>query len=288
MKRSRYTKEKIYDLLPSIYRIRDKEEGEPLKALLEIIGEQIEFVEQDIERLYSNWFIETCDEWIVPYIGDLLQTKILNPVTRSTSSHRSWVANTISYRRRKGTLAIIEQLSRDVTGWNCKAVEFFQNLITTQYLNHLRIENTATIDLRNKDMSELIGTPFDRSTHSVDVRHIDSKRGYYNIPNIGIFLWRLQAFPVINAPAFPLGEGRYTFSQLGYDLPLYNHPETETSIDHIATEVNVPTKIRRTALEKSIENYRRSEGQFCISKQYKDCQECIIGKRTSFRVTSAS
>ena len=62
MKRSRYTKEKIYDLLPSIYRIRDKEQGEPLKALLEIIGEQIELVEQDIEQLYSNWFIETCDE----------------------------------------------------------------------------------------------------------------------------------------------------------------------------------------------------------------------------------
>ncbi len=95
------------------------------------------------------------------------------------------------------------------------------------------------------------------STHTVDVRHIDSKRGYYNIPNIGIFLWRLQAFPVIDAPAFSLGEGRYTFSQLGYDLPLYNHPETETSIDHIATELNVPTRIRRTALEKSLENYMK-------------------------------
>ena len=105
MKRnSRYTKEKIYDLLPSIYRLRDKEQGQPLKALLEIIGQQIEFAEQDIERLYNNWFIETCDEWVVPYIGDLLQAKILNPVTRSTTNHRIWVANTISYRRRKGTL----------------------------------------------------------------------------------------------------------------------------------------------------------------------------------------
>src|SRR5215208_5289008 len=125
----RYTREKIYDLLPSIYKIRDneqtepnknsKETGGPLKALLEIIGEQVEFVEDDIQQLYYNWFIETCKEWLVPYIGDLLNTKILNPVTRSTSSHRSWVANTISYRRRKGTIAMVEQLSRDVTGWNC-------------------------------------------------------------------------------------------------------------------------------------------------------------------------
>jgi hypothetical protein len=260
-----YTKEKIYDLLPSIYRIRDKEEGEPLKALLEIIGEQVEIIEEDIQRLYNNWFIETCDEWLVSYIGDLLNTKILNPVTRSTFSHRSWVANTISYRRRKGTLATIERLSRDVTGWNCRAVEFFQNLVTTQYLNHLRVENiTATVDLRNKDKDilELIGTPFDRTTHTVDVRHIDTKRGYYNIPNIGIFLWRLQAYPLINVPAFSLGNGKYTFSQLGYDLPIYNHPETETNIDHISTEVNIPSRIRRAVLEKSLQNYKRSEGTY--------------------------
>ena len=125
-------------------------------------------------------------------------------------------------------------------------------------------------------MSELIGTPFDSTTHSVDVRHIDSKRGYYNIPNIGIFLWRLQAFPVINVPAFPLGEGRYTFSQLGYDLPLYNHPETESSIDHFATEVNVPAKIRRTALEKSIENYRRSEGNFVYQNSIKIVKNVLL------------
>ena len=275
----RYTREKIYDLLPSIYKIRDneqtepdknsKETGGPLKALLEIIGEQVEFVEDDIQQLYYNWFIETCKEWLVPYIGDLLNTKILNPVTRSTSSHRSWVANTISYRRRKGTIATVEQLSRDVTGWNCRAVEFFQYLITTQNLNHLRIENLATIDLRNRDMLELIGTPFDKSAHSVDVRHVESKRGYYNIPNIGIFLWRLQAFPVVNAPAFSLGQGRFTFSQLGHDLPLYNHPETETSIDHIATEINVPTKIRRTALERAIRSYSSTESSFTYQNSIK-------------------
>ena len=267
----RYTKEKIYELLPSIYRIRDKEEkGEPLKALLEIIGRQIELVEEDIEGLYNNWFIETCIPTIVPYIGDLLGTKILNPVTRSTSSHRSWVANTISYRRRKGTLATIEQLSRDVTGWNCRAVEFFQNLIVTQHLNHLRLKPTATVNLtcKDNDLLELIDTPFDSSAHTLDVRNIDSKRGHYNIPNIGIFLWRLQAYPVENAPAFSLGDGKYTFSQLGNDLPIYNHPETETGIDHIATELNVPTKIRRKALKKNLDIYNLG-GNFAYQKSIK-------------------
>ncbi len=43
---------------------------------------------------------------------------------------------------------MLEQLSRDVTGWNCKVVEFFQNLITTQYVNHMRMNPTATVDMR--------------------------------------------------------------------------------------------------------------------------------------------
>ena len=267
---SRYTKEKIYDLLPSIYRIRDKEQGEPLKALLEIIAQQIEFVEQDIDRLYNNWFIETCDEWIVPYIGDLLKAKILNPVTRSTTNHRSWVANTISYRRRKGTPVTIEQLSRDVTGWSCNTVEFFHNLITTQYINRRRFEPKATAELlRNKDLLEVIGPPFDRSARTVDLRHVDSKRGYYNIPSIGIFLWRLQAYPVVHAPAFSLGEGKYTFSQLGYDLPIYNYPETETSLDHIATDLNVPTRIRRRILEKYLEIHKTERNNFAYQKSIK-------------------
>jgi hypothetical protein len=281
MKNNRYTKEKIYDLLPAIYKIRDKEEGEPLKALLEIIGEQVEFIEDDIEKLYNNWFIETCDEWLVPYIGDLLQARILNPVTKVTSSHRSWVANTISYRRKKGTLAALEQLSRDVTGWNCHAVEFMENIVTAQYLNHLRLEHTATVNLRNKDTLELMDTPFDISTHTLDVRNIDSKRGYYNIPNIGIFLWRLQAYPVINAPAFSIGEGKYTFSQLGYDLPIYNLAERETSINQIASELNVPLRIRRTLLKKYVEIYRISKRNFAYKNSIKIVKSVLVQNENS-------
>ena len=37
-------------------------------------------------------------------------------------------------------------------------------------------------------------TPFDRVAHTVDVRRIANGRGLYNIPNIGIFLWRLTAY----------------------------------------------------------------------------------------------
>ena len=45
---SRYTAEKLYDLLPAIYRIRDSEQGKPLKALLTVVAEQMALLEEDI------------------------------------------------------------------------------------------------------------------------------------------------------------------------------------------------------------------------------------------------
>jgi uncharacterized protein involved in exopolysaccharide biosynthesis len=47
---------------------------------------------------------------------------------------RAEVANTIAYRRRKGTACVVEQLARDATGQSAAAVEFFQRIITTQNL----------------------------------------------------------------------------------------------------------------------------------------------------------
>src|SRR5215470_4602766 len=62
----------LYNLLPVIYRMRDVEQGRPLQALLRVITEQADVVEDDIAQLYENWFIETCDDWVTPYIGDLV------------------------------------------------------------------------------------------------------------------------------------------------------------------------------------------------------------------------
>ena len=273
--RMRYTKEKLYELLPAIYRQRDIQNGKPLEALLGIIAEQVEVLENDIACFYENQFIESCDEWVVPYIGDLVGARILRQVgnataaTSSTISQRAWVANTIRYRQGKGTARILEQIARDVTGWNAHVVEFFQILSTTQNLNHLRLQNTR-IDIRDPDTLELLNTPFDTIPHTIDVRNITSRRGYHNIPNIGIFLWRLQAYEARNVPAFDLGEGRFTFSQLGYDMPLFNAPTTETttsvtlsSNNNITAddETKVPGLIRRFALYNHLEDYYSSRGR---------------------------
>ena len=133
--------DRLYNLLPVIYRQRDETQSSPLKTLLQIITEQVILVEDDISQLYENWFIETCEDWAVPYIAELIgyrpvhqagepgdiktlqgqqRNKILIP--------RREVANTIRYRQRKGTLALLELLANDVAGWPARAVEFYRLL----------------------------------------------------------------------------------------------------------------------------------------------------------------
>ena len=257
-----YTKEKIYELLPVIYRQRDNQVGSPLKDLLDIIAEQVRVLEDDIENLYNNWFIETCNEWVIAYIADLLGVKGLHAVSENTFSHRAFIANTIRYRQHKGTISTLQSLSKDITSWSAVAVEFFQFLITNQNLNHLRPSNSCTVDLKNSRLVELLGTtPFDSSTHLIDVHLIKDIRRegeYYNIPNIGIFLWRLKAFPVRDSPAFNHGDGKFSFSQIGYDLPLFNHArdvqQSQESIQSLS-EVNVDGPIRRMALLDNLGDY---------------------------------
>jgi hypothetical protein len=254
----------MYGLLPAYYRILDAEQGEPLKAFIEILAREGGLVEDNISQLYENWFIETCEEWVVPYIGDLLGVKNIHEIADAAFSRRAYVANTLAYRRRKGTAAVIEQLALDVTGWRSKAVELFQNLATTQHLNHIRLHSITTPDLRNMNALDLVDTAFDVLSHTADVGRISKGQGRYNIPNIGIFLWRLQSYRMTAVDARPMDmetgipEGAFTFSPLGLDMQLFNIPQSETEITQLAEEVNVPGLLRARALHDELEEGRKA------------------------------
>jgi hypothetical protein len=273
--------DRLYALLPAIHRLRDAEQGYPLRALLAVIAREIGIVEEDIARLYANWFIETADEWIVPYLGDLLGVRGLHALGDAGFTRRAFVANTLSYRRRKGTPTMLEQLARDTTQWNARVVEFFELLGATQYLNHLRPHRVRTPDLRRTDALELLESPFDTIGHTADVRRIASRRGKHNIPNVGIFLWRLQAYAVVRGAPRPIvspADGRYTFNPLGIDAPLFNRPQTETTITHLAGEVNVPGKLRRRALYEDLEQLRRviTTGKGMLSSRYFGLRQPVL------------
>ena len=217
----------------------------------------MQLVEDDISRLYDNWFIETCDEWVVPYIADLLGVRALpggSSTVESVTSQRSYVANTLAYRRRKGTAAVLEQLARDITGWRCKAVEFFERTAATQHVNHPRPSHQFTVAVRGASI-RLYDTPFERAAHLAEVRHIDNARGRYNVPNVGLFLWRLQSYLLRDVSARQVDAKRYMFDPLGRDVVLFNMPQTELSVTQATEPANVPTPFSRLALNDGLRDY---------------------------------
>ena len=267
--------ERLYQLLPAIYRIRDYELGNPqqqdsqrdgpLKKFLSAIAQELQLLEGDIGDLYENWYIETCDDWVVPYIGDLVGIRELYAPTSSKSikagqriygiqERRAYVANTIAYRRRKGTASVLEQLARDVTGWGARVVEFWDLLALTQNLDHIRKQN-KTVNLRSATQLDLLGTPFESETaYTIQVRPTRSGNGRYNLPHIGLYIWRLSSYPIHRGTArlvtdnlTPESIGRcYTFSPLkNSKIQLFNRPETETEITQLTEEINLPIPLSR-------------------------------------------
>jgi hypothetical protein len=269
--------DRLFELLPVLYQQRDALKEYPLRALLQVIAEQVNVVEADMNQLYENWFIETSQDWVVPYIGDLVGYRIAHEAgqpgdlsqPQEQLRHkilipRRDVANTIRYRRRKGTLALLELLAQDVAGWPARAVEFYKLLGVAQAINHLRLDRGYTVDLRQGNALDCLNGPFDELAHTVDVCRINSHRttGWHNIPSLGLFVWRLRAYSVTRTPAYCLeqiGPHCYTFSVLGNDTPLYTHPQPETEPTNIAGELNLPTPIRRRALETNLTDYYGTE-----------------------------
>lgn len=265
----------LYELLPALYRLRDAERGEPLKALLELVAEQVDILKLTTDGQWDDLFIETCDRWVIPYIGDLVANNLLHG-GRSRSARgdggrspiedpaelfpdlagpdllpdavvpvRADVAKTISYRRRKGTPPMLEELARDVTGWGAHAVEFFEHLEWTQHLNHLRPACHECPDLRRVERIERVDGPFDAASHTADVRRITHREGWHNLPNVGFFLWRLRSYPLSKVEPRQAGQPwRLHFSPLGNPAPLFTRWRRKGDEAGLATELHVPGPIR--------------------------------------------
>ena len=192
----------LYDRLPELHRLRDLEQAEaaPLAAFLGVIEAALGAIRGDVEGLYDDLFIDTCDPWVIPYLADLLGASHLagDPWTL-----RADVADTIALRRRKGTLGAIERLVYDLSGYGVHAVELRERLVWSQHLNHLRQDPAAdraamvrggTVTLRDPAALSLLGTPFDRAARLPDLKRADAGALRPNLPNLAIFLWRLEAY----------------------------------------------------------------------------------------------
>jgi hypothetical protein len=251
-----YYAERLWQLLPTVHRAEDTGSFAapgPLRELLNRIGAQVAVVRRSMDRLWADQSIETCDDWVIPYLGDLLGTNLVSNL--DARAQRLDVAKTIHYRRRKGTVEILEELAMDVTGWTAHVVEGFRRLGRTRHgldpavgraafprategdaARLLQIEGLTGLltagpaggfaDLRSRHGATLANTPFDEGFHAADFRAGRGAAGHFGIPKLLVFLWRLVSFPVLaGTPVAVAGcPGQYVFDPTGREIPLFLPP----------------------------------------------------------------
>lgn len=209
----------LFERLPEIYRIRDTEQkpSGQLEAFVGVMDKVHAGIRDNIETLYHDQFIEMCADWVIPYIADLLGTTHLSGAAWTL---RADVARTIHHRRRKGTLGAIESLTFTLSGWAVHVVEMRERLLWNQHLNHQRPDaggkpplslstsissaiRGGVVNLRDPALLSLIDGPFDPFAHVVDLKPPLHGRHGFNIPNLAIFLWRLEDYTVqVSPPVF--------------------------------------------------------------------------------------
>ena len=266
--------EALFALLPAVYRARDAGEGGPLQALFKVIATQSAIVEENIEQLYDDQFIETCTPWTIPYIGDLLGYSPIFQTAAGTDS-RAEVANTIGYRRRKGTPIALQQVATDVSSLPALVVEEFRRVITTQSMRLPRPHHVACIDLRRGAVvDDLADLAFDRSNRTLDVRRIAPRLreppmpdpaplditlhgpGRFNIPDIAVHLWRCRPWQVGQAPAFVVDARRFKFNPIGLDIPLFSLPPVNSQpFSRMNNRMDVPQPIRRGEFTRQLAEF---------------------------------
>jgi hypothetical protein len=249
---------RLWMLLPAVYRSLDvgptPTAPGPLREIVNRIGAQAAVVRRSIDRMGENQSIETCDDWVIPYIGDLVATRIVSCL--DAAAQRIDVAKTIYYRRRAGTVGLLEELAADIASTDARVVEFFRRLGRTRHqfdppLSYT-IENALTgplgftgdkleideglfgrysktpaggfADLRNAYAAGKTGSAFDEYAYTADLRNPGEAEGWYNIRNLGVFLWWLGAWPILAATPVPNSATNptcFTFDPTGRNIPLF-------------------------------------------------------------------
>jgi hypothetical protein len=266
----------LYNLLPAIYRMRDAlQPNYPLRTLLRVIASQADQVTTDIGHLYANWFIETCDDDLIPYFAELVGVSLGPPLPASADSsnsgvdaiwRRTQVADAITDRSRKGSFSVLDQLAAQATGWPARAIELRRVALTTQSARMPDVGRRRLIDVADMEALELLATPLSGAAPLTDVRRLSSRRtpGTIDPSGVAVWLWRLVAERVSRAPAARPGEEhRYTFDQLGRDLTLAVIPVRERAVPP-STDLDVAGPITRQALRLRLEDFYGPGRSVCV------------------------
>ena len=225
----RHYAEKIWALVPEVYRSADGEGDRPgkLRALVEILADQAAIARRSVDRLWSDSRIDEADDWAIPYIGALVGARPVNALNRA--AQRANVGRTILYRRRLGTVRLAELLADDIADWDAVASEAFKRLIRHWHMLDggpqpgpiSRSPQWGYADLRCTRVDSILDHAHDDLSHYPDVRRHRGVLGRYNIPKVNLHLFRQYAFPLSGVDVVEIANGLFTLDPSGRDVALF-------------------------------------------------------------------
>nr|WP_314445293.1 hypothetical protein [uncultured Sphingomonas sp.] len=280
-----YATEQLYALLPAHIRSVDAQNGWALKALVRVLAGGSAEIDGEIERLYAAQFIETASEELLAEFAALVGAEALRPLPEGArQNERAYIANTLRYRRGKGTARVLEQLAADVGGFGACVVEYFQRLARLQHLIDPRLERPGLAKLTPGQTSALAGTSQDRLARLAEFRAMPAG-GRHGINNVGVHLLRLRVpfFPrpqpsdtivAAQLDSVPIARpmesgsspipGHFQLSaQRGRPLRLFNPDRRSQQTQERALAVHLPDRLRRLPLHEETSELRiaRAEGR---------------------------
>lgn len=272
---------RLFELLPAHIRAADAAKGYPLLALLQILAGGFAEVDAEIDTLYDGMFAETAPEAMLADLAALIAAEPLQPLPRGTGqSPRAYIANTLRYRRGKGTARVLEALASDAGGFGAVAVEYYTRLARLVHMADIRPERPALAGLVPGGTAAETATAFDRLGRLVDVRSIARAAGRHHVPNVGVHLLRpvapefagpIQAGPFSEADlaGVPLarpwrigGQMHPGYFQLapveGEPLRLFNPDRRSQDAEGRVIESDLADRLRRLPLHLETEELRKS------------------------------
>jgi hypothetical protein len=132
---------RLLELMPGIYRQRDATLGldvapriAPLQGLVTVLGGALDELYAVVDQLWDDHFVERAQAAALPLLAELFGAHLLST---DVQAQRSLIANIVAWRRRKGTLATLEDALSETSRWDAEVDEGFRSLVVTQDLAHL-------------------------------------------------------------------------------------------------------------------------------------------------------
>jgi hypothetical protein len=224
----RYYTEKLWAWVPEVY--RDADDADVLRSLIALVAPSVAAARRSTDRLWEDQFAEFADDWALPYIGELVGTRLVSALNRR--GRRADIANTIHYRRRKGTLPLMEQLVRDIAQWDGVVVEAFRRLARAPHRLDAPLAGAGhappgpisgtppggAADLRAALLPE---DPWDEFAHAPDVRTLRGHLGRHGIAKLNFHLFRHVAWPLRAVTPYDFGGQCFSLDPSGRDRALY-------------------------------------------------------------------